>query len=199
MRRAILDYIVACQRERNFPPTIREIAAHVGLSGPATVKNHIDVLVDAGYIVKNPKQPRAITVQWDPSPTLIGRTRDVPFLGAVAAGTGVIADETDHEVMSLPEEFAGRGESFGLRVRGDSMIDAGILPGDYVVVERRNSYSPGEVVVAGIPGDEATVKRYFPQGSRVILKPENSALEPMEFDADEVQLFGKVISVLRRY
>jgi repressor LexA len=199
MRRAILDYIVACQRERNFPPTIREIAAHVGLSGPATVKNHIDVLVQAGYIVKNPKQPRAITVQWEPATSVVGRTREIPLLGAVAAGTGVLASETDHEVMSLPEEFTGRGESFMLQVRGDSMIEAGILPGDYVVVERRSELRAGDIVVAGIPGDEATVKRYFPQGSRIVLKPENSALEPMEFDALEVSLFGKVISVLRRY
>jgi repressor LexA len=199
MRRAILDYIVACQRERNFPPTIREIAAHVGLAGPATVKNHIDVLVSAGYIVKNPKQPRAITVQWDPNPSLVSATRDIPFLGAVAAGTGVLAQETDHEIMSLPEEFTGRGDSFALRVRGDSMIDAGILPGDIVVVERRNDLHSGDIVIAGIPGDEATVKRYFPQGSRIILKPENSSMEPMEFDAQDVQLYGKVISVLRRY
>jgi repressor LexA len=199
MRRAILDYIVACQRERNFPPTIREIAAHVGLAGPATVKNHIDVLVSAGYIVKNPKQPRAITVQWDPSPSLVGATRDIPFLGAVAAGTGVLAEETDHEMMSLPEEFTGRGDSFALRVRGDSMIDAGILSGDVVVVERRDDLHSGDIVIAGIPGDEATVKRYFPQGSRIVLKPENSSMEPMEFDAQDVQLYGKVISVLRRY
>ena len=202
MRRKILEYIVACQRERNFPPTIREIAAHVGLNAPATVANHIEVLKKAGYIEKNPKQPRTLTVRLDveenltePSPLI----RHVPFIGDVAAGTGVLAAQYEHEVMSIPEQFAGRGESFVLQVRGDSMIDAGILSGDYIVVARQSTANKGEIVVAGIPGDEATVKRYFPQGARVVLKPENSTMEPMDFDASEVSIFGRVISVLRSY
>ena len=203
MRRKILEYIVTCQRERNFPPTIREIAAHVGLNAPATVANHIEVLKRAGYIEKNPKQPRTLTVRLDTdeqtSETGVGSIRQIPFVGDIAAGTGVLASEHDRELMSIPEQFAGRGESFVLQVRGDSMIDAGILPGDFIVVERQKSAHTGEIVVAGIPGDEATVKRYFPQGARVVLKPENSRLEPLEFDASEVTLFGRVVSVLRAY
>ena len=101
--------------------------------------------------------------------------------------------------MSIPEQFAGRGDSFVLQVRGDSMIEAGILPGDFVVVQRQSTANTGEIVVAGIPGDEATVKRYFPQGARTVLKPENSNLEPMEFRSNDVTLFGRVISVLRSY
>ncbi|MDE3008672.1 MAG: transcriptional repressor LexA [Acidobacteriota bacterium] len=200
MRRQILEFIVTCQRERSFPPTIREIGEHVGLSSSATVANHIKVLKDAGYIAKNAQQPRTLTVRLDPTPSI---TRDsiraVPFVGDVAAGTGVLAGESTFETIDLPEEFAGRGESFVLKVRGDSMVDAGILSGDYVVAQRQSTANTGEIVVAGIPGDEATIKRYFPQGARVVLKPENQTLEPMEFDAADVTIFGRVISVLRRY
>ncbi|HEY5265759.1 MAG TPA: transcriptional repressor LexA [Acidimicrobiales bacterium] len=200
MRRQILEFIVSCQRERGFPPTIREIGEQVGLSSSATVANHIKVLKDAGYIAKNPQQPRTLTVRLDvanPSPDQ--HIRHIPFVGDVAAGTGVLAMESSHELMSIPEQFAGRGDSFVLQVRGDSMINVGILSGDFVVVQRQSTANKGEIVVAGIPGDEATVKRFFPQGSRVILQPENSTMEPMEFDAREVTLYGRVISVLRHY
>jgi repressor LexA len=200
MRRQILEFIITCQRERNFPPTIREIGDHVGLKSPATVANHIEVLKNAGFIEKNPQQPRTLTVRLDvenPSPDQ--HIRHIPFVGDVAAGTGVLAQEHTHELMSIPEQFAGRGDSFVLQVRGDSMIEAGILPGDYVVVQRQSTANTGEIVVAGIPDGEATIKRYFPQGARVVLKPENSSMEPMDLSADDVVVFGRVISVLRNY
>jgi repressor LexA len=200
MRRQILEFIASCQRERGFPPTIREIGEHVGLSSSATVANHIRVLKDAGYIAKNPQQPRTLTVRLDaanPSPDQ--HIRHIPFVGDVAAGTDVLGIESTHELMSIPEQFAGRGDSFVLQVRGDSMIEAGILSGDFIVAERQQTATSGEIVVAGIPGDEATVKRFFPQGSRIILKPENSTMVPMEFDSSEVVIYGRVISVLRHY
>ena len=200
MRRQILEFIVTCQRERSFPPTIREIGEHVGLSSSATVANHIRVLKDAGYIEKNPQQPRTLTVRLDvATPSPAQHIRHIPFVGDVAAGTGVLAVKSAYELMSIPEQFAGRGDSFVLQIRGDSMVNAGILSGDFIVVQRQATANKGEIVVAGIPGDEATVKRYFPQGSRVILQPENSAMEPMEFDARDVTLYGRVISVLRHY
>ena len=200
MRRQILEFIITCQRERNFPPTIREIGDHVGLRSPATVANHIEVLKRAGYIEKNPQQPRTLTVRLDAeNPAPDQHIRHIPFVGDVAAGRGVLAHEVTHEMMSIPEQFAGRRESFVLRVSGDSMIDAGILPGDYVVVERQQTANTGEIVIAGIPGEEATVKRFFPQGSRIILKPENGTMEPMDFDSSEVVVYGRVISVLRNY
>ena len=200
MRREILEFIVSCQRERSFPPTIREIGEHVGLSSSATVANHIKILKDAGYIEKNPQQPRTLTVRLDAAnPAPEQHIRHIPFLGDVAAGTGVLAMETSFELMSIPEQFAGRGDSFVLQVRGDSMVDAGILSGDYLVVQRQRTANTGEIVVAGIPGDEATVKRFFPQGSRIVLQPENSAMKPMEFDAADVTLYGRVISVLRHF
>jgi repressor LexA len=120
-------------------------------------------------------------------------------VGDVAAGTGVLADQESRDLVALPEQFAGRGESFMLQVRGDSMIEAGILSGDFIVVQRQSTANTGEIVVAGIPGEEATVKRFFPQGNRIVLKPENAALAPLEFDANEVTIYGKVISVLRSY
>jgi repressor LexA len=200
MRRQILEYIITCQRERSFPPTIREIGDHVGLRSPATVANHIEVLKNAGYIEKNPQQPRTLTVRLDvENPAADQHIRHIPFVGDVAAGVGVLAAEHSHELMSIPEQFAGRGESFILQVHGDSMIEAGILSGDYIVVERQTDVHTGDIVVAGIPGDEATVKRYFPQGARVILQPANQALEPMEFAAADVTLYGRVIAVLRHY
>ncbi|CAB4788659.1 MAG: transcriptional repressor LexA [Actinobacteria bacterium] len=203
IRRAILEYIAAHQKERNFPPTIREIGAAVGLKSPATIKNHIDVLKETGHITADPQKPRTLMVKLDQNAIVeldsVRGVRNIPLIGDVAAGTGVLAAETQGEYMALPEEFAGRGESFVLKVRGESMIDAAILPGDFVVVSRQVTANKGEIVVAGIPGEEATVKRYFPQGSRVILQPENSTMEPMEFDANDVVIYGKVISVLRNY
>jgi repressor LexA len=200
MRRQILEFIASCQRERGFPPTIREIGEEVGLSSSATVANHITVLKDAGYIEKNPQQPRTLTVRLDmANPVPEQHIRHIPFVGDIAAGTDVLASETTHEMMSMPEQFAGRGDSFVLQVRGDSMIDAGILSGDFIVVQRENTARAGEIVVAGIPGDEATVKRFFPQGSRIILQPENSSMQPMDFDSHEVVIYGRVISVLRHY
>ena len=200
MRRQILEFIASCQRERGFPPTIREIGEEVGLSSSATVANHITVLKDAGYIEKNPQQPRTLTVRLDmANPVPEQHIRHIPFVGDIAAGTDVLASETTHEMMSMPEQFAGRGDSFVLQVRGDSMIDAGILSGDFIVVQRENTARAGEIVVAGIPDDEATVKRFFPQGSRIILQPENSSMQPMDFDSHEVVIYGRVISVLRHY
>ncbi|CAB4870790.1 unannotated protein [freshwater metagenome] len=203
IRRAILEYIAAHQKERNFPPTIREIGAAVGLKSPATIKNHIDVLKGTGHITADPQKPRTLMVKLDENAIIeldtVRGVRNIPLIGDVAAGTGVLAAETQGEFMALPEEFAGRGESFVLKVRGESMIDAAILPGDFVVVSRQVTANKGEIIVAGIPGEEATVKRYFPQGSRVILQPENATMEPMEFDANDVVIYGKVISVLRNY
>jgi repressor LexA len=204
IRKQILEFIVASQREHQFPPSIREIGLHVGLRSTASVQSHINNLVAAGFITRNPQQPRTLTVHLEGSSTTPlhseeQRSRLIPFVGDVAAGLGVLAEETSREMISLPETFAGRGDSFILQVRGESMINAAILPGDFVVVQREVNVTNGDIVVAGILGDEATVKRYFLQGNRVILTPENDSMEPMEFSADEVVIYGRVISVLRSY
>jgi repressor LexA len=116
----------------------------------------------------------------------------------VAAGTDVLAQENVEEVLPLPADFTGEGELFMLRVRGDSMIDVGILDGDFVVCRSQTVAQEGEIVVAGIPGDEATVKTFTRQGDKVVLLPANPRLAPMEFDPSEVNVFGRVVTVLRR-
>jgi len=122
----------------------------------------------------------------------------VPLVGEVAAGTDVLAQENVQELVPVPEDFTGDGELFMLKVRGDSMIEAGILDGDFVVVRRENTASNGDIVVAGIPGDEATVKTFTKQSGTITLLPANSALEPMVFPAADVVIFGRVVTVLRR-
>ena len=140
-------------------------------------------------------------MRYDPSsgaPVESRPVRHVPLVGDVAAGTNVLAQENVEELLPLPEDFTGTGSLFMLRVRGDSMVDAGILSGDFVVVRQQEQADPGDVVVAGIPGDEATVKTYRRRGAKVVLEPANPRLQPMSFRADEVNVYGKVVTVLRR-
>ncbi len=127
-----------------------------------------------------------------------GPARHVPLVGEVAAGTNVLAQENIEEVLPLPADFTGDGQLFMLKVRGDSMIDAGILDGDYVVVREQPEASKGDIVVAGIPGEEATVKTFSRKGNKIVLLPANPRLEPMTFDPADVTIFGKVVTVLRR-
>jgi repressor LexA len=200
-RRQILDFIAERQRERGYPPSVREIAEAVGLNSSATVHTHLAVLQKQGYLVRDPTKPRAIEVRYDPNSQMAvskSPVRYVPLVGDVAAGTGVLAQENIEELMTLPEQFTGTGPTFMLRVRGESMIDAGIFDGDYVVVREQPDAEPGDVVVAGIPDDEATVKTYSVKRGKVVLKPANPALSPMEFEPEDVRLYGKVVSVLRR-
>lgn len=200
-RRRILDFIADCQRERGYPPSVREIGEAVGLTSSATVHSHLAVLQRQGYLVRDPTKPRAIEVRYDPSSqAAVSRApvRYVPLLGDVAAGTGVLAQEQVEEVLTLPEQFTGTGPTFALRVHGDSMIDAGIFDGDYVVVRAQPEAENGEVVVAGIPGDEATVKTFARRRGKVVLTPSNPTMSPMELDAEDVTIYGKVVSILRR-
>jgi repressor LexA len=200
-RREILDFIAAELRERGYPPSVREIGEAVGLTSSSTVHAHLTTLQRQGYLRRDPTKPRAIEVRYDAtSGAAIERrpARHVPLIGDVAAGTDVLAQENVEELLPLPEDFTGDGQLFMLRVRGDSMIDAGILDGDYVVVRQQEEAVKGEVVVAGIPGEEATVKTYSRRGNKVVLTPANSRLEPMIFDAGDVTIFGKVVTVLRR-
>src|SRR5207237_3190596 len=124
--------------------------------------------------------------------------RHVPLVGDVAAGVNVLAQENVEELVSLPEDFTGTGSLFMLRVRGTSMIDAGILDGDFVVVRQQPDAEKGDIVVAGIPGEEATVKRYTRKGKHVVLLPANPRLSPLEYDPADVTIFGKVVTVLTR-
>ena len=201
-RRQILDVIVKHQRSRGYPPSIREIAAEVGLRSPASVKAHLDVLGSAGYLRVDPTRPRAIEVRYDEnSGAALERrpVRHVPLVGDVAAGSGVLASENVEELVPVPADLTGEGDLFMLRVRGDSMVEAGILDGDYVVCRAQSTAEDGEVVVAGIPGDEATVKTLRRRNGAIVLEPANEHMEPMEFGPDEVAVYGKVVTMMRRY
>jgi repressor LexA len=200
-QREILDFIERNIDERGFPPSVREIGEAVGLTSPSTVHNHLSTLQRLGYLVRDPSKPRAMLVRYDSgSGAAIERrpVRHVPLVGDVAAGVNVLAEENIEEVLPLPLDFTGDGELFMLRVRGDSMVEAGILDGDFVVARQQSDAHNGDTVVAGIPGGEATVKTWQRKGSKVTLVPHNSRLSPMTFDADEVTLFGKVVTVMRR-
>ena len=200
-QRAILDFIVAQQRDRGYPPSVREIGEAVGLTSPSTVHTHLATLQRRGLLRRDPTKPRAIEVTYDPaSGASIERrpVEHVPLVGDVAAGTDVLAAENVEELVPVPADFTGEGTLFMLRVRGDSMIDAGILDGDFVVVRQQAEARDGEVIVAGIPGEEATVKTFSRKSGKVVLTPANERLSPMVFDAGEVEIFGKVVTVLRR-
>ena len=200
-QRAILQFIETTMRERGYPPAVREIGAAVGLNSPSTVHSHLAQLESAGYLRRDPTKPRAIEVRFDASSGAIAErrpTRHVPLIGEVAAGTDVLAQENVEELVPVPEDFTGDGELFMLKVRGDSMVEAGILDGDFVVVSRQNTATYGDVVVAGIPGDDGTGKPFTKKGDVVTLLPANSSLEPMVFSADEVAIFGRVVTVMRR-
>lgn len=200
-QRQILDCIDTSMRERGYPPSVREIGESVGLGSPSTVHSHLSTLQRLGYLRRDPAKPRAIEVRFDPSSGAVVErrpVRHVPLVGEVAAGTDVLAQENVEEVMPVPADLTGDGDLFMLRVRGDSMVDAGILDGDFVIVRSQATASNGEIVVAGIPGEEATVKTYERSGDKVVPIPHNERLKPMEFNPDEVQVFGRVVTVMRR-
>lgn len=200
-QREVLECIEASMRDRGYPPSVREIGEAVGLTSPSSVHAHLSTLQRLGYLRRDPTKPRAIEVRYDP---LSGATverrpvRHIPLVGDVAAGTDVLAQENVEEVMPVAADFTGEGELFMLRVRGDSMIDVGIFDGDFVVVRSQPTAENGQIVVAGIPGEEATVKTYQAKGDQIILVPANERLSPMEFAADEVTVFGRVVTVMRR-
>ncbi|MBI3257253.1 MAG: transcriptional repressor LexA [Actinobacteria bacterium] len=200
-QQAILTFILNEQQQRGYPPSVREIGEAVGLTSPSTVHSHLGSLQRMGYLVRDPSKPRALEVRYDPSSGAAVDRRPVhhvPLVGDVAAGTDVLAQENIEEVLPVPADLTGDGTLFMLRVRGDSMVDAGILDGDLVVVRQQSDANNGEIVVAGIPGDEATVKTFRRQKGRIVLVPANARLEPMHFEPDDVQIFGKVVTVMRK-
>jgi repressor LexA len=200
-QRRILDFIVTQQGRRGYPPSVREIGEAVGLTSPSTVHSHLRTLQHRGYLRRDPTKPRAIEVRYDPSSGATAErrpVRHVPLVGDVAAGTDVLAAENVEELVPVSADLTGDGPLFMLRVRGDSMVGAGILDGDFVVARQQAEARNGEIVVAGIPGEEATVKTFTRRGRRVVLVPANERLSPIELDADEVTVYGRVTTVLRR-
>lgn len=203
-QRSILEFITQQMRDRGFPPSVREIGEAVGLTSPSTVHSHLATLQREGYLRRDPTKPRAIEVRWDQNSGAsdIERrpVRHVPLVGNVAAGTDVLAEEHIEETLPVPADLTGDGDLFMLTVRGDSMINAGILDGDYVVARMQSTATNGDIVVAGIPGEEATVKTYRKDtaAKQIVLEPSNERLEPMRFAPNEVEIYGKVVTVMRR-
>jgi repressor LexA len=200
-QRQILDYILATVRDRGYPPSVREIGDAVGLSSPSTVHSHLSALTKAGYLRRDPSKPRAIEViddgHDDEHSLLRAPVRDVPLVGRIAAGSPILAEQDIEEIYPLPAELVGNDPVFMLRVRGDSMIDAGIFDGDYVVVRRQPTARDGQMVAALVDGEEATVKRLQRLDGRVVLKAENPDYPPMVF-SEGVEILGVVVAVLRR-
>lgn len=200
-QRQILHVIEKSMQERGYPPSVREIGEEVGLNSPSTVHNHLSTLQKMGFLRRDPTKPRAIEVRFDTNSEVAMErrpSRHVPLIGDVAAGTGLLAQQNVEDLIPLPTDFTGEGELFMLKVRGDSMIDAGILDGDFVVARQQNVAENGDIVVAGIPGDEATIKTFKKSGNTITLVPANSSMKPMVFSSDEVHIFGKLVTVMRR-
>ena len=205
----IFDFVVKYADKHGYPPTVREIGEAVGLASPSTVHAHLANLERAGLLRRDPTKPRALEVvgrgrrpaaPMPPAPAPVAEPHRLPLVGEIAAGGPLLAEENIEDYLAVPEPLSRGGDEFLLRVKGDSMIDAGILEGDYVVVRRQQTAQDGDVVVA-LAGDdeateEATVKRFFREDGRVRLQPENEALDPLY--PDHVQILGKVIGVFRR-
>jgi repressor LexA len=200
-QRAILEYLHEYVDQHGYPPTVREIGQAVGLRSPSTVHAHLAQLERAGLLRRDPTKPRALelTDRRRADQAEETETRRLPLLGQIAAGGPLLAEQNVEDEIGVPEPLS-EGADFLLRVKGDSMVDAGILDGDIVVVQRRQDARNGEIVVAlagdDESADEATVKRFFREDGRIRLQPENTALEPIY--ARHVQILGKVVGVFRR-
>jgi repressor LexA len=190
----ILAFIAETVRDRGYPPTVREIGEAVGLTSSSSVHAQLANLERKGMLHKDPTKPRAMSLA-EPRAAAV----TVPMLGRIAAGAPTLAAEHVDEYIAVPQGFADDREHFALHVKGDSMIGAGILDGDVVVVRSQTDATDGDIVAAIIPGpaeEEATVKRLRRKAGHVMLVPENPAMEP--FEADNARIAGKVVAVLRK-
>ena len=199
-RQAIIHFVAEYTRDRGYPPSVREICKAVGLISPASVQRHLVILEKQGFLRRDPTKPRALEVHYD---LVSGHAVDrhpvsyVPLVGDVAAGSGVLAHENIEETLPLPTEFVGQQDAFALRVRGDSMTGDGIFDGDLLVVRMQHLAGEGDIVVAGLPGDEAAVKRFHRDGDEVVLVSSNPDYAPQRYPAKDLQIYGRAVSVLR--
>ena len=204
-QQAVMDSIERCIKKKGYGPTVREICEDLELSSPSTVHVHLKTLEQKGYIVRDPLKSRSISlspeyqIEQTPQPEVVrpsfSKIVDVPLVGNVAAGEPILAEENITDTISLPTDIVGDAPSFLLSVRGDSMIEAGINDGDYVVVKEQPVANNGDIVVA-IIDDGATVKRFYKERDHVRLQPENSAMEPII--TTDCVIAGKVVAVFRR-
>ncbi|MFN2588709.1 MAG: transcriptional repressor LexA [Actinomycetota bacterium] len=204
-QRQTLEYIAETVSDRGYPPSVREICDALGLASSSTVHSHMHALQRKGYLRIDPTKPRAIELLYDAETGLAAErspARSVPLLGRIAAGTPILAEEHVDEIYPMPAELVGDGNVFMLQVHGDSMIDAGILDGDYVIVRQQPTAHSGEIVAAMMPSDfgdapEATVKTIRHRGSAVWFEPANPALQPFEAPQG-TEILGKVVAVFRK-
>jgi repressor LexA len=198
-QRRILEYIAQTVEDRGYPPSVREIGDAVGLHSPSSVHAQLSTLAQKGLLAKDPTKPRAIRVHREPQRGRAKAARtdvvEVPLVGRIAAGGPILAQESVEETMPLPRDLVGSGTLFALTVKGDSMVDAGIMDGDTVIVRQQQTAEDGEIVAALID-DEATVKRLSRKGGKVRLIAENPSYEPIE--PENVSVLGKVVAVLRK-
>lgn len=200
----IMDFIVETVEARGFPPSVREICDAVGLSSPSTVHAHLGTLEEKGYLKRDPTKPRAIDVRWERN---IGIMEDrptvanLPIYGSIAAGPTSLAQQNHEGILPFPKDFISDAPHFVLTVKGESMIDEGILDGDLIVVRAQADASNGDIVAAQVGGEtgeaEATVKRLRKQAGKIILVPANPAMQPFEAPPD-TRILGKVVAVIRR-
>lgn len=190
----ILDFIKRYSREHGYPPTVRDIGKAIGLASPSTVHAHLANLQKNGLLRRDPTRPRAIELLVDKARDVMGPS-GIPLVGRVAAGEPVLAEENIEDYVEVPAIAGGDEGEYVLRVSGDSMKDAGIVEGDYVVVRPQDTADDGQIVVA-LVGEEATVKRFFREEDHIRLQPENDALQPIR--TRDAKVLGRVVGVCRR-
>jgi len=192
----VLEFIKKELATKGYPPSVREICEAVNLKSTSTVHGHLEKLEKKGYIRRNPTKPRAIEVL-DSNSYIFSKKEivELPIVGKVTAGQPILAQENIEDTLPIPIDFVGNNDSFILVIKGDSMIDAGILDGDYVIVQKQSYANNGDIVVA-LLDDEATVKRFYKEKNYFRLQPENPNYEPII--TDKLSIIGKVIGVLRK-
>lgn len=202
----ILKYMKDEIRVKGYPPTVREICSALGIKSTSTVHKDIETLVKQGYIIKDPSKPRALMVvdnDEDSAPPSyaaeVSETVEIPVIGRIAAGTPILAEENVEDHFPVPARFLHGKTNFMLNVRGESMIEAGIMDGDYILVEQQNTANNGDMVVAMIDGfeSEATVKTFYKENGHIRLQPENSSMSPII--VNDVTILGKVRGVFRYF
>ncbi|MCI9074282.1 MAG: transcriptional repressor LexA [Dorea sp.] len=193
-QKEILEYIKAQILERGFPPAVRDICEAVHLKSTSSVHSHLETLEKNGYIRRDPTKPRAIEILDDTFHLLRREVTNVPIIGRVAAGEPILAEQNIQNYFPIPMEMLPNNQTFLLEVRGESMINAGILDGDMILVEERQTASDGEMIVALVE-DEATVKTFYKEDGYIRLQPENDFMDPII--VDDVVIIGKVIGVFR--
>jgi repressor LexA len=204
-QRQTLEYIASTVSERGYPPSVREIGEAMGLASSSTVHSHMQALQRKGFIKIDPTKPRAIEILFDAETGFAaerGPARSVPLLGRIAAGTPILAQENVEEIYPMPADLVGDGNVFMLEVKGESMIDAGIYDGDFVIIRQQPTAHSGEIVAAMMPSEysddaEATVKTIRHRGSAVWLEPANPTMEPFEAPQG-TEIIGKVVAVFRK-